>query len=245
MNTSRKVIALFGAALIAIPCFAQETASPNAVSLPGDSPKTSNPQSPSVATSPVAAPASTSATGQPSEAEMMKQMAELAKLNENHKLLGDLSGTWSFTVKSWMNGDPSTKPSESKGVAVRKPMMDGRFYVMDVNGKMQLPGPDGKMKDFNFKGMSVEGYDNVKKKFVGTWMDNMGTGMMSSEGTYDPATKSFNYTGQMEMMPGMTQKIREVIKIVDKDHHTFEWYEDRGGKEAKTMEIAYTRSKGK
>ncbi len=41
----------------------------------------------------------------------------------------------------------------------------------------------------------------------------------------------------------MKQKIREVIKIVDKDHHIFEWYEDRGGQEAKTMEIAYTRKK--
>ena len=47
----------------------------------------------------------------------------------------------------------------------------------------------------------------------------------------------------MEVMPGMKQKVREMIKIVDKDHHTFEWYEDRGGQQAKTMEINYTRKK--
>jgi hypothetical protein len=41
----------------------------------------------------------------------------------------------------------------------------------------------------------------------------------------------------------MTQKIREVLKMTDKDHHVFEWYEDRGGQEAKTMEISYTRKK--
>jgi ABC-type tungstate transport system permease subunit len=40
----------------------------------------------------------------------------------------------------------------------------------------------------------------------------------------------------------MQVKIRETIKITDKDHHMFEWYEDRGQGEAKTMEIAYTRS---
>jgi hypothetical protein len=45
------------------------------------------------------------------------------------------------------------------------------------------------------------------------------------------------------MMPGMKQKVREVIKIVDNNHHTFEWYEDRGGQEVKTMEINYTRKK--
>ncbi len=71
----------------------------------------------------------------------------------------------------------------------------------------------------------------------------MGTGIMTSEGDYDPATKTFTYTGEYEAIPGMKQKIREVIKIVDKDHHIFEWYEDRGGQEAKTMEIAYTRKK--
>ena len=62
---------------------------------------------------------------------------------------------------------------------------------MDVTGKMQMPGEDGKMKDMQFKGMGVEGYDNVKKKFVSSWIDNMGTGIQFSEGTYDPATKTF------------------------------------------------------
>ena len=177
---------------------------------------------------------------------MMKQMVELAKLNENHKLLGDLAGTWNYTVKFWMSGDPTSKPQESKGTAVRKAIMGGRFYSIDVSGNMQMPGPDGKMKDFAFKGMGLEGYDNVKKKFVGTWVDNMGTGLMISEGAYDPASKTFTYTGEYEGIPGMKQQIREVVKLVDKDHHTFEWYENRGGQEVKTMEINYTRSgKGK
>jgi hypothetical protein len=38
--------------------------------------------------------------------------------------------------------------------------------------------------------------------------------------------------------------MRMLIKIADKDHHTLEAYEDRGGKEAKTMEIKYVRSGG-
>lgn len=174
---------------------------------------------------------------------MMQQMMEMAKLNENHKLLTSLDGTWTYTVKMWMDGDSSKKPEESKGTAVRKSIMDGRYVVMDVTGKMEMPGADGKMKQITFKGQGTEGYDNVKKKFVGTWIDNMGTGMMMSEGDYDPATKTFTYTGEVEMMPGMKQKIREVVKVTDKNHMDFEWYEDRGGKEAKTMEINYTRKK--
>jgi hypothetical protein len=39
----------------------------------------------------------------------------------------------------------------------------------------------------------------------------------------------------------MKTKMRQTIKITDKNHRTFEFYEDRGGKEVKTMEMTYTR----
>ena len=178
---------------------------------------------------------------QPSEAEMMAMMTELAKPGENHKLLANSVGTWTYTVKFWMNPDPNSPPSESTGIAVTKKVLGGRFFISEHTGKMQMPGPDGKMMDMEFKGISTEGYDNVKKKFVSSWVDNMGTGIMNSEGTYDPAAKALTYHAEYEAMPGMKTKIREVIKLTDKDHHTFEFYEDRGGTEVKTMEIKYTR----
>jgi hypothetical protein len=224
LSLLRTLPVALAAAFIAVPCFAQ------------DQPTTTSPTS--VTTAPVAAP-----TGQPSEAEMMKQMMELSKLSDNHKLLASLAGTWTDTVKMWMSPDPKTPPMTSTGTVTRKPIMGGRFFVGEFTGKMKMPGPDGKLKDTEFKGTSLEGYDNAKQKFVSTWADNMGTGIMMSEGTYDPASKTFTYTSELEMVPGMKMKIREVVKIVDKDHHTFEWYEDHGGTEAKTMEINYTRQK--
>jgi hypothetical protein len=224
MKTTLLLSIVVAAVLIVPPTFAQETPAPATAA---------------------ATPTTSSAmqSGAPNEAEMMKQMMEMAKLNENHKLITSLDGTWTYTVKMWMNGDPNSKPDISKGTAVRKSIMDGRYVIMDVTGKMEMPGADGKMKQVTFKGQGTEGYDNVKKKFVGTWLDNMGTGIMTSEGDYDAATKTFTYTGEVEMVPGMKQKIREVVKVTDKNHMDFEWYEDRGGKEAKTMEINYTRKK--
>jgi hypothetical protein len=220
-----RLLAVLATALLVIPSFGQG-------------------QTPAPATSPAAASTSqTAAAGQPDPAEMMKQMIELAKLNDNHKLLADLAGTWSYKVKYWMNPDPKAPPTESSGTSVTKATMGGRYFVTDVTGMMKMPGADGKMKDVPFKGMAVDAYDNVKQKFVNSWIDNTGTGIVMTEGTYDPATKTFTYIGEMEMMPGMKQKVREMIKIVDKDHHNFEWYEDRGGQQAKTMEINYTRKK--
>ena len=105
------------------------------------------------ATGSTAAQPASAATGQPNPQEMMKQMMEMSKLNENHKLLADMNGSWNFSIKMWMNPDPNAKPQESKGTATRKSAMGGRYAVMDVTGKMQMPGEDGKMKDMQFKGM--------------------------------------------------------------------------------------------
>ncbi len=188
-------------------------------------------------------PAASPVAGSMEDPEMMAKMMELAKLNENHKLLASMDGSWTYTVKMWMNGDPASKPDESKGTATRKSVMGGRYVMMDVKGKMEMPGADGKMMQMEFMGHGTDGYDNVKKKFVSTWFDNMGTGIMMSDGTYDEATKTFTYTAEYEAMPGMKQQVRETLKLNDKDHMTMEWYENRGGKEVKTMQIDYTRQK--
>jgi hypothetical protein len=178
--------------------------------------------------------------GQPSESEMMAMMLELGKPGENHKMLAQGVGTWSYKAKMWMN--PDAAPMESTGTAVTREVFGGRYFISEHTGKMPMPGPDGKMTDVEFKGTATEAYDNVKKKFVSTWIDNMSTGIMMSEGTYDPASKTVTYRGEMEMMPGVKTKMRQVIKLTDKDHHSFEFFEDRGtGSEVKTMEMEYTR----
>jgi hypothetical protein len=225
MKAFRSLVTILFAIVIAIPLFAQS---------PATSPATA---------SGAAAAQPAAGTGQPpNPQEMMKQMMEMSKLNENHKMLAELDGNWNFTVKMWMNPDPNAKPQESKGTAVRKSIMGGRYVVMDVSGKMQIPGEDGKMKATPFKGMGIDGYDNVKKKFVSSWIDNMSTGIQFSEGTYDAATKTYTYTSDMEQMPGVRTPVRQVLKVPDNNHMTLEWYETHGGQEKKTMEIDYTRA---
>jgi len=177
----------------------------------------------------------------PGESDMMAMMMELMKPGDNHKLLAQAVGSWTYSVKAWMNPDPKAAPMESSGSAVFREAMGGRYVVSDHTGKMQMPGADGKMMDMDFKGMGIDGYDNAKKKFVSSWIDNMGTGIMRLEGDYDAGTKTFTYVGEEEMMPGMKTKVRMVLKITDKDHRTFEFYEDRGGTEFKAMQIDYTR----
>lgn len=221
MNTSLIRTIPFALVLLATPAFAQ------------------TPEKKEAATAATAA--TTAAVSAAPDAKEMQQMMELGKPGENHKLLASLAGSWTYEVKMWM--DPKASPMMSKGTATRKAIMDGRFFVAEHNGKFQMPGPDGKMKDTSFTGMSIEGYDNSKKAFVSSWVDNMGTAILNSEGTYDEASKTFTYHAAFEMMPGMPVKVRELIKVTDANHHTLEWYEDRGAGETKSMEINFTRKK--
>ena len=95
-----------------------------------------------------------------------------------------------------------------------------------------------------FEGTGTTGYDNAKKAYFTTWMDNMSTGMMNMEGTWDEATKAINFKGKM-LCPanGKWCEMREVYKIVDDNTHVMEMYgpDMKTGKEYKNMEIKFTK----
>lgn len=90
--------------------------------------------------------------GAPGEAEMSAMM-ELSKPGENHKLLARGGGKWTYTVKMWMNPDPDAPPTTSTGTAVVRPVMGGRYFIGETTGKMQMPGPDGKLVSTEFIGV--------------------------------------------------------------------------------------------
>jgi hypothetical protein len=174
------------------------------------------------------------------DAQLTATMMEMAKPGENHKLLEGTVGSWSYKVKWWMS--PDAPPMEINGTCSTKSVLDGRYFVTDHASKMTLPGQDGKMMEMEYKGTSTEGYDNAKKQYVATWIDNMGTGIMTMEGTYDPATKTLTYLGEAQPAPGTKFKVRQTITFADKDHRKMEWFETHHGAEVKTMAIDYIRS---
>jgi len=164
--------------------------------------------------------------------EMMKAWQESMTPGPMHELLGHSVGEWDAEVSWWM--DPSQPPSTSEAHTVCESMMGGRYFKSTHTGMMMgMP----------FEGFEVTGYDNVKKKFFNVWFDNMGTGMMTSEGSYDEASKSFTFNGVMTDPMGNDSNVREVINVIDNDHHKFEMYVAQGDQEMKMMEINYTRTK--
>lgn len=170
------------------------------------------------------------ATGGMDEAAMTK-MKEYATPNENHKVLDSLVGSWNYTLKWWMA--PDSQPEESTGSSENKWTLGGRFVEQSVEGtSMGQP----------FEGIGVTGYDNAKKEYVSTWMDNMATGIFTAKGMYAPATKALTESGDFLCPIRGQMSFRWVTKIIDENNYTFESYtNDEKGKEFKSMEIVYKR----
>jgi hypothetical protein len=166
--------------------------------------------------------------------EAMEARAKaLATPGENHKLLDYKVGKWTGEVSFFMPGMPADKTTCTTEYSW---ILDGRYLTSHT---------DGQFNGQTFEGHSVEGYDNLSKKFFFGWIDNMGTGLMTAEGTYDAGTKTWSYSMQTpdETMTKYV-KGRSTEKKVDNDHFVGEMYSTGpDGKEYKSMEIRYTRAK--
>jgi len=148
-----------------------------------------------------------------------------------HEMMAAHEGEWKVVTTFWM--DPSAPPQTMEGTAKSEMILGGRYLKSTHSGTMMgMP----------FNGLSLEGYDNAKKEFTSIWIDNMGTGTSISTGSYDKATNTITYIGNVyDPMQGKDVKIRETVKIIDKDHYTIEMYNELDGKEFKSMEIAFER----
>lgn len=169
----------------------------------------------------------------PSAAEMEAWTKSMTP-GEQHKQLARLAGDWTYTSKMWMA--PGQPPTESAGTMHGESLMGGRYVEHHWSGNMMgMP----------FEGRGTEAYDNVTKKYVNTWIDNMGTGIMSQTGTCDDGGKKCSYSGSMvDPMTGKDTTMRSVITWVDGDTFTNEMYgSDPSGKEMKMMEITAKRKK--
>lgn len=172
----------------------------------------------------------------PSQEEMMKKWQESMTPGDAHKKLEVLIGTWDAEVKSWMNG-PTGEPMVSKATSECTVVLGGRFVEEKVTGDMM---------NQPFNGIGYTGYDNSKKKYVSVWMDNMGTMMMTMEGTADREGATYTFWGKMDdpMTGAKNKKIKSVTRVIDNDKHVFEYYDVTAyGDKKPVMEITYTRKK--
>jgi hypothetical protein len=164
-------------------------------------------------------------------ADQQKAWTDYMTPGEVHKILAKSDGTWNYEMSYWMA--PGTTPMTSNGTAENKMVLGGR-YQESVH-KSNMGGMD-------FEGHGLLGYDNAKKTFQYTWIDNMGTGSILLEGKWDDATSSITLTGKgYDPITGKDIDMKEIIRVIDDNHQVVEMYTPANGKEFKNMEIKLTR----
>jgi uncharacterized protein DUF1579 len=163
----------------------------------------------------------------------------LPKPGPEQAIFKDIAGTWDAKVEAFMA--PGAPPAVSTGVESSRVGCGGLCLITDFKSSFAMaPGAP----PVPFEGHGTDTYDASKKKYVGSWMDSMSTGLMTSESTYDPATKTL--TGWMEGadMSGQVSKMKSTTVLKDPNTRVFSMYNvGADGKETLGMRITYTRKK--
>jgi Protein of unknown function (DUF1579) len=167
------------------------------------------------------------------EADMMKAWQNFMTPGDMHKWMAKHTGTWEAEVKQWVNGP---EPTIAKATDV---------VAMSMNGLYQTANFTSTMMGMPMMGQSTLAYDNAKKMFVLTWIDNMGSGIVWMTGSYDEKTKTLNLKGrQTDPVTGKDTDIRQENIYIDDDNYTMKMFgAGPDGKEMKFMEGTFKRKK--
>ncbi len=167
----------------------------------------------------------------PEQIAMMEAWQKAMTPGEPHAQLAKRAGTFEFTIRSWM--EPGSEPMLSEGKATRTMTLEGRVLEERIESSMM---------GHSFHGIGRSGYDNVSGQYWSTWTDSMSTGVFVSYGARDAAAGTTTYRGEYDdPSTGGKTKARAVVHDEKNGGDLFEWYEDRGEGEVKTMEIVYKR----
>ncbi|MCG2613517.1 DUF1579 domain-containing protein [Terrimonas sp. NA20] len=177
-----------------------------------------------------------------------KQMLDYSRPGKYHQLLADLVGRWIFKGRhfEWTDSVTSKVSLEYSGTVVRESFANGRYFIVNVtsDGKLEMPVQEGKMKEVKFQGFEIEGYDNVKKKFVRSSIGNhLNSFIAASEGAYDSTTRTITFDSEFEPIPGMKTKDHFRFIFIDTDHYKWEVDQEEKGKYRRGSEIEFTRVK--
>jgi hypothetical protein len=165
--------------------------------------------------------------------QMMAVWQKSAAVGPEHAVLKNFEGKWTSSVTATM--DPSKPPEKSEGTSEGMLIMGGRFvHVLHHGTMMGQP----------FEGMMLLGYDNLRKKYTSSWVDNMGTQIASYDGTWNAAKKSLTMAGHfIDPMTGKLTHTRGVTAFPDANTMTYDEYmPGPDGKETHGLHIDFKKS---
>ena len=147
-----------------------------------------------------------------------------------HKLFARDAGTWDAQIRLYVT--PGAPPLESKAVVVNTLICGGLYLQQHFKGKMG---------DADFEGHGLTGYDPVRNRYIGTWVDSSREVPLMVTSRYDVEKKAFVSEFDVDAGDGNMVKIRQVRSYLDDGKLKQEQFLLLGETPVKTMEILYLR----
>lgn len=151
---------------------------------------------------------------------ILAQAPSFPSPQKEHEWLAQFVGDWDSESEG--TAGPGQPPMKCKGTMTSKKL--GAFWIVnDLKGDMM---------GTEMQGLQTIGYDPDKKKYVGTWVDNMMGHLWKYEGTVDASGKKLvlEADGPNMLVPGKMAKYRDSYEFKTKDHivATSEMQDDKG-----------------
>jgi hypothetical protein len=148
-----------------------------------------------------------------------------------HRSLEPLVGSWSLETTWRVAGQ---EPVRAKGTSENRLVLGGRFLLCEASSG------EG---DARIEAMSVYGFDARRKQFFAVMLDNLHTYPLQPTGNYEPATRSFVFSGkERDEVTGAAFAYRLLLRVESADRHTVELFVDvPGGVPLKVLDAVYTR----
>ena len=161
---------------------------------------------------------------------MMRMWQTAMTPGPGHERLEPMVGT--FHARTTFTMARGAEPSVSEGTSENRWVLGGRYLEQSYRGmSMGMP----------FEGIGYTGYDNVQKRYVGTWMDTFGTGLMTSVGVGKPSERGMEFEASAHEPSGKRIAFLCKITIQDRDHHSYEMW-TKGPNRYRSMLVEYTRT---
>ena len=151
-----------------------------------------------------------------------------------HEHYGPMIGSWSMHWK--LLGPDGAVARELKGTSTHEWVVGGRW--MRATFETDLEFPEGEV----FSGVGYFGHDNTTGAYHNVWFENNRTAVQYDKGTYDAATRTFEFVGEQPRADGSRFTARTTVRIDSEDQHTIELFSPGpDGKERKALVLVFTR----
>ncbi len=182
--------------------------------------------------------------GAPDMQKMMEIHKKATTPGPAHKALEAFIGEWKTTMTVWMGGPESPATTIEAGISTNEWLMDGRWLKLETKAeKIDNPMMAAFMPTHS---VALLGYDNIKKKYVYTVVDNASTQMLRTLGVPERDGSAIVFYGEIDepMMSEYDKPVKAAIRFKGKDKIVMEIYDlGMGEKNNKVVETVWTRIK--